>query len=112
MKTISLAAATLGVALLLASPLHAQAAPTVKCKDGSTSKIIGRGACESHGGVAKADKEEHKAAVKAEKKEEKEEKRKSAEGAVAKCKDGSYSHAKSAKGACGKHGGVDEVLKP
>ena len=58
MKTISLAAATLGVALLLASPLHAQAAPTVKCKDGS------------------------------------------------------YSHAKSAKGACGKHGGVAEVLKP
>ena len=112
MKTISLFATTLGVALLLAAPLRAQAAPTVKCKDGSTSTVIGRGACENHGGVIKADKDEHKAAVKVEKKEEKEEKRKSAEGAVAKCKDGSYSHAKSAKGACGKHGGVAEVLKP
>jgi hypothetical protein len=112
MKTISLACATLGAALLLAAPLHAQAAATVKCKDGSTSKVVGRGACENHGGVSKADKDEHKAAVKAEKKEEKDEKRKSAEGAVAKCKDGTYSHAKSAKGACGKHGGVAEVLKP
>ena len=112
MKMTSLVATTIGVALFLAAPLHAQAAPTVKCKDGSISKVIGRGACENHGGVAKADKEEHKAAVKAEKKEEKEEKRKSAEGAVAKCKDGSYSHAKSAKHACGKHGGVAEVLKP
>ena len=110
MKTISLAAATLGVALLLASPLHAQAAPTVKCKDGSTSKIVGRGACESHGGVAKADKEEHKAAVKAEKKEEKEEKRKSAEGAVAKCKDGSMSYSTHHSGACSHHGGVAEWL--
>jgi hypothetical protein len=112
MKSLSLLAVAVGATLLFSAPLHAQAAQTVKCKDGSTSKVIGRGACENHGGVAKADKGEHKAAVKAEKKEEKEEKRKSAEGAVAKCKDGSYSHAKSAKGACGKHGGVAEVLKP
>src|SRR5207249_4589952 len=55
MKTISLVATTLGVALLLAAPLRAQAAPTVKCKDGSTSTVIGRGACENHGGVTKAD---------------------------------------------------------
>ena len=54
MKTISLAAATLGVALLLASPLHAQAAPTVKCKDGSTSYSEHHtGTCSGHGGVEK-----------------------------------------------------------
>ncbi len=31
-------------------------------------------------------------------------------GATAKCKDGSYSHAKQHKGACSKHGGVAEWL--
>ena len=84
MKICSLAAVTLGAALCFAVPLHAQAAQTVACKDGTVSKVIGRGACENHGGVAKADKEQHKAAVKVEKKEEKDVKRKSAEGAAAK----------------------------
>jgi hypothetical protein len=33
-----------------------------------------------------------------------------AAGAIAKCKDGSYSHAKTHTGACSKHGGVGEWL--
>ena len=32
--------------------------------------------------------------------------------AEALCKDGTYSHAKSHKGACSKHGGVSKFLKP
>jgi Protein of unknown function (DUF3761) len=35
-----------------------------------------------------------------------------AAGATAKCKDGTYSHAKTHSGACSKHGGVAEWLKP
>jgi hypothetical protein len=31
-------------------------------------------------------------------------------GATAKCKDGTYSHAKSHSGACSKHGGVADWL--
>jgi hypothetical protein len=34
-----------------------------------------------------------------------------AEGATARCKDGSYSHAKQHSGACSRHGGVAEWLK-
>ena len=34
-----------------------------------------------------------------------------ATGATAKCKDGTYSHAASRRGACSKHGGVAEWLK-
>jgi hypothetical protein len=34
-----------------------------------------------------------------------------ATGATAKCKDGSYSHAKTHQGACSRHGGVAQWLK-
>lgn len=34
-----------------------------------------------------------------------------ANGASAKCKDGTYSHAASRRGACSRHGGVSEWLK-
>jgi len=34
-----------------------------------------------------------------------------AAGATAKCKDGTYSHAATRRGACSKHGGVSEWLK-
>jgi hypothetical protein len=34
-----------------------------------------------------------------------------ASGATAKCKDGTYSHAASRRGACSRHGGVAEWLK-
>jgi hypothetical protein len=37
---------------------------------------------------------------------------KNAAGATAQCKDGTYSHAKSTRGACSGHGGVAKSLKP
>lgn len=76
---------------LLIQPLfvHAEdAAPTVTCMDGASSKG-GKGACSGHGGI-------NKAAPPA--------------GATARCKDGSYYTQKEHKGACGKHGGVADWL--
>jgi hypothetical protein len=77
-----LAAPLLMVALTL--PAYADAPPTT-CKDGTTSTATGRGACSSHGGV-QADTPPA--------------------GATAKCKDGTYSMAKTHSGACSSHGGV------
>ena len=37
---------------------------------------------------------------------------KNAAGAIAQCKDGTYSHAKTTRGACSKHGGIAKTLKP
>lgn len=59
------------------------------CMDGATSKG-GRGACSGHGGMMKKDSPPP--------------------GATARCKDGSYYSLKEHKGACGKHGGVDQWL--
>jgi hypothetical protein len=83
----------------------------VKCTDGSTS-AGGRGACSAHGGIdrgatkvtraaAKADVKAAKAEVKVAKADDR-----NPAGAIAKCKDGLYSHARSRQGACGHHGGV------
>ena len=99
----------------------------VKCTDGSTS-AGGRGACSGHGGIdrgatkatrtaAKADVKAAKAEVKAAKTEQHVAARTAAvgngsaednnpAGAIAKCRDGLYSHARSRQGACGHHGGV------
>lgn len=133
-RWITLSLTALGLA---ATPLAAQQGGGVTCADGSKSTASGRGACSGHGGVAKqaaaeaknevkaearAEKKDDKQLAKAEKKEakaekkeakaeRKEKKRANPEGATARCKDGTYSHAKSAQGACGKHGGVAEVLK-
>ena len=122
---------------LSASPLAAQQAQ-VTCKDG-TKSAGGRGACSKHGGInvaatkaetkvakteAKAEKKEAKTAEKAEKKaaarEEKKETKVAkteakedeheAAGATAECKDHTYSHAKTHKGACSRHGGVAKFL--
>jgi hypothetical protein len=89
---------------------------TVTCKDG-TSSPAGQGACSHHGGVKPATTHTthststssgtthasnasttHTASST------------SAKGATAKCKDGTYSHAKTQSGACSKHGGVDTWL--
>jgi hypothetical protein len=126
-RWITLSLTALGLAATL---LAAQQGGGVTCADGSKSTASGRGACSGHGGVAKqaaaeaknevkaearAEKKDDKQLAKAEKKEakaeRKEKKRANPEGATARCKDGTYSHAKSAQGACGKHGGVAEVLK-
>ena len=94
------------------------ATTTVGCADGSKS-AGGRGACSGHGGIAvsnpvqkKAEKAETKAA-KAEAKSEDVAKASSGKGednnpagAIAKCKDGMYSHSANRRGACSRHGGV------
>jgi hypothetical protein len=113
--------------------LQAQAAATI-CKDGTTSVSSGRGACSGHGGVnkkaMKAQKKAAKAEVKAaDKPAPAPTPRASARaktransnsavagsgagednnpaGAIARCKDGLYSHAKNRRGACSRHGGV------
>jgi Protein of unknown function (DUF3761) len=91
----------------------------VTCADGATS-AGGRGACSGHGGIAKsnpvqrtAEKAETKAA-KAEAKVQTAQAKvgsgagedNNAVGAIAKCKDGLYSHARNRRGACSRHGGV------
>lgn len=94
------------------------ATTTVSCKDGSKS-AGGRGACSGHGGIGvsnpvqkQAEKAETKAA-KAEAKSEDVAKASSGKGednnpvgAIAKCKDGMYSHSANRRGACSRHGGV------
>ena len=103
----------LAAVALAAAPLGAQAAQQgggVTCADGTKSTATGKGACSSHGGVAKqaaaaakvAEKKETRTAAKLENR---------ARGAIAKCKDGTYSHAKSLQGACSSHGGVDHAMK-
>jgi len=106
MKTRTLGFALVTMIAVAAAPLAAQVtqqAGGVTCVDGTKSTATGRGACSGHGGVAKP------AAAKTVKRAEKLENR--AKGAIAKCKDGTYSHAKSLQGACSSHGGVDQVMK-
>jgi hypothetical protein len=104
--------------------------PMVTCKDGTTSKG-GRGACRGHGGITKdgeaaakpatpaaaapaaAAAPVAKAAVPAAAPAATSTTTGSgagvssdATGAIAQCKDGSYSHSKSRRGACSRHGGV------
>ena len=123
--------AAAGLIVLSTASAHAQA--KITCKDGTKSKG-GQGACSSHGGLAPAgeSKNEMKAtkaeerkeatgdktpAAKSERMEDKKEAKhesaadaKEAAGATAECKDHSYSHAKTHRGACSKHGGVLKFL--
>ena len=114
MKAQSLALSILTAVALIAAPLAAQQGGVV-CADGTTSTAVGRGACSGHGGVKQATTKAERKAAKAERKEEKKAAKAAAEknevGAIAKCKDGTFSHAKSTKSACGKHGGIETVLK-
>jgi predicted nucleic acid-binding Zn-ribbon protein len=127
-------ATAIAVAAMSAGSLQAQAAATI-CKDGTTSVSSGRGACSGHGGVNKKAMKAQKKAAKAEVKADKKAAaaatpRASAKakakansnsavvsgsgagednnpaGAIARCKDGLYSHAKNRRGACSRHGGV------
>jgi hypothetical protein len=136
LRALSSRSLFLGAALAALAPfvLHAQAASTT-CSDGSTSTATGRGACSRHGGIAKksakADTKAAKADAKADKADAKTAKAADkvasksvtsdvrqtgksgtdATGATAKCKDGTYSHAASRRGACSRHGGVADWLK-
>lgn len=109
---------------------------TVTCGDGTTSTATGRGACSGHGGVkaaaattkpaaapVAAPAAASKAAIPAAapkaaahaKGASKTAGSGAAEdnnpaGAVAKCKDGMYSHAASRQGACSRHGGVAQWM--
>ena len=98
-----------------------EAAATVVCKDGSTSKA-GRGACRGHGGVDKgasakgaapaASPPAHREApAPAAARPAARERPDAAKGpATARCKDGTLSHAQHHTGACSNHGGVAEWL--
>jgi Protein of unknown function (DUF3761) len=110
------------------------------CKDGTTSASKGTGTCSGHGGVdslataaakksakaakaraeatkvsgdsgkaAAADSKAKRAESKATKAENKAEH--DSTGATAECKDGTYSHAKTAQGRCSSHGGVLKTMK-
>jgi hypothetical protein len=104
---------------------------TVVCKDGTTSKA-GRGACRGHGGIDKgagagakgaapaasapppapspARPAPARAAPPAAAGAAANPANTDPTGAIAKCKDGTYSHAKGHTGACSRHGGVAEWL--
>ena len=127
------ATAIAAVATIWTGSLQAQAAATI-CKDGTTSVSSGRGACSGHGGVNKKAMKAQKKAAKAEvkaadkgataatpKASAKAKTRANSNsavagsgasednnpaGAIARCKDGLYSHAKNRRGACSRHGGV------
>jgi hypothetical protein len=110
--------------LVLTLPTYADSAPAATCKDGTTSTATGRGACSSHGGVQKAAPAAPAAAATAPaamapaatpapagaSSKSSVAAAGAPAGATAKCKDGTYSTAKSHSGACSKHGGVADWL--
>jgi hypothetical protein len=131
-KKATKAAATTAAAAAAATTSKSSAAAdsasgdTVTCKDGTTSKA-GKGACSHHGGKAKGGHATGSAApakpattssapaspssssshaVPATAKGD----NANAEGATAKCKDGTFSHSKKHSGSCSHHGGVAEFL--
>ena len=135
---LTLVASVAFAAFVVPTMAHAQKAATV-CKDGTTSAVSGRGACSGHGGVSATATKAEKQTVKKEEKaaaatsktthapvapaaaSAKSSAKSSvagsgggdddnAAGAIAKCKDGKYSHAATHKGACSRHGGVGQWM--
>lgn len=139
MRPLSLITAVVAAACFIAPiTLHAQATATtatVTCKDGSTSKA-GKGACSHHGGVNKsaaassatsspaaspspspapaaaAATTPPKGATSTATAASGASENNDPTGAIAKCKDGLYSHSKHRSGTCSKHGGVAQWLQP
>jgi hypothetical protein len=124
----SLVAAILAISIctFAQKPANAPKSATAQCKDGTFSSAkTQQGACSKHGGVktwwgadtgASSKATEAKATAGSSSKAETKTATKTApadapEGATAKCKDGTYSHAKTHSGACSHHGGVAEWYK-
>ncbi len=129
---IGLSLAALAACFALGLPAQSALAKThmVACKDGTHAKA-GRGACSGHGGVAttashakakvkakekakapsKTLKERLKGHMAAKHEAAKKPEKAGAASATARCKDGTYSHAKTHRGACSGHGGVAEWMK-
>jgi hypothetical protein len=113
----------IGALLVLSAGTASAQAMKVTCKDGTRS-AGGQGACSSHGGIAvaktatkaaKADAKALKSAAKADAKAAKavaktELEDRDPNGAIAMCKDKTYSHAKSRQGICSAHGGVAKFM--
>jgi hypothetical protein len=90
---------------------------TTICVDGTTSNSTGRGTCSGHGGArgaeatsrasarAGARANANSAVVGSGVREDN-----NSAGAIARCKDGLYSHARNRRGACSRHGGVASWL--
>ena len=116
----ALAAPLLMFAMTL--PSHADSTDATLCKDGTPSAKSGRGACSGHGGVQKmgakaaaapaAASAMPAAAPAAAAKAAAGEKEAGMDptGATAKCKDGTFSKAKTHTGACSRHGGVADWM--
>ncbi|HZS58018.1 MAG TPA: DUF3761 domain-containing protein [Gemmatimonadaceae bacterium] len=129
---VSLSGALFALTMFTATA-HAQDS-TAKpiCKDGTTSTTTGRGACSHHGGVDKtkttstgavapapatspAPAAQPAATTPTTKMSSSAGKTSKSEnndptGAIAKCKDGLYSHSAHHTGACSRHGGVAQWL--
>lgn len=125
-----LVAAILAIAVstFAQKPANAPKNATAQCKDGTFSSAkTQQGACSKHGGVKTwwgadtsgspkaTETKVHPATESSPKSETKSPAKTTAangpENATAKCKDGTYSHAKSHSGACSHHGGVAEWYK-
>lgn len=115
-KTAKAGKTTTPKATVAAPATTKKGAATVTCTDGTASKG-GRGACSGHGGVKGATALTTPApatsasTAKGSKPSNATKGSGSAEdnnptGAIAKCKDGTYSHSKHRQGACSGHGGV------
>jgi hypothetical protein len=127
--------AVTSIACGLAASSFADSPSTSTCQDGTTSTATGKGACSHHGGVQKTAATPAAAGaspavppaaapaapaatapattVKTPAAATTSAATASATdptGATAKCKDGTYSHAKTHSGACSKHGGVADWL--
>lgn len=117
MKMIRIAGA-LSLALLLALPAavsaQAPAGSTGKCKDGTyTTAKTQRGACSRHGGVGQwtgAASAAAPAAAAAATPAAAAPSSSAPANATGKCKDGTFTTAKTQRGACSRHGGVGEWM--
>ncbi len=133
-KVVSLSGALFALIMLTATAQAQDSTAKPICKDGTTSTTTGRGACSHHGGVDKtrttssgtvapapattpapATPTQPSTPSTSTTSSSRAGKTGTSEtndptGAIAKCKDGLYSHSKHHTGACSRHGGVAQWL--